>query len=170
MRILIMGFIVFMGWSALSTYIYVCKIKGLCAQPQTTLVDVINNNNTLINEPKVEEETIIPMDLVIYFAFDKSDFISDTEAGEYFDKSNAYLLQNDLAKLNITGHADAVGTIEYNHALGLRRAQTTQKYFERLGIPANRIKIESKGEEEPVDDNSTVSGRANNRRTVVTIN
>ena len=169
MRILIMGFIVFVGWSALSTYIYVCKIKGLCAQPQTTLVEAVNYNDARINEPKVEEDVTIPKDLVIYFAFDKSDFISDAEVREYFDKSNPYILQNTQAILSIIGHTDAIGTIEYNHALGLRRAQTTQKYFESMGIPANRIKIESNGEEEPIDDNSTVSGRANNRRAVVTI-
>ena len=35
MKILIIGFLVFSGWAALSTYIYVCKIKGLCDEPKT---------------------------------------------------------------------------------------------------------------------------------------
>jgi outer membrane protein OmpA-like peptidoglycan-associated protein len=173
MRILIVGFIVFVGWSVFSTYIYVCKIKGLCPQSQTTLVEVVNQNEALISEPKVEEKEVekatMPKDLVIYFAFDKSEFNSGVEASKYYDESNAYILQNTQAKLNITGHADAVGSVEYNQALGLRRAQTMQMYFERKGIPASKIKIESKGEKEPVADNSSDEGRAKNRRTVVTI-
>lgn len=169
MRILIAGFIVFAGWTVLSTYIYVCKIRGLCAQPQTTVVEAANQYEALTSEPKVEEKVTIPKDLVINFAFDKSDFISSTEANAYFNKSNDYMLKNAQVTLNITGHTDAVGTMKYNQALGLRRAQSLQRYFESKGITANRIRIESKGEKEPVDDNSTVSGRANNRRTVVTI-
>lgn len=173
MRILLIGFIAFLGWTVLSTYIYVCKIKGLCAQPQTTIVEEVNQNEALTSEPKVEEKAEEkaekPKDLVIYFAFDKSEFISSSGASSYFDKSSEYILQNPQVNLNITGHADAIGTVEYNHALGLRRAQSMQVYFESKGMAANRIRIESRGEKEPVDDNSTASGRANNRRTVVTI-
>lgn len=169
MRILIVGFVVFAGWTVLSTYIYVCNIKGLCTQSQTTVVDAVSQNKNLTNEPKVEEKVTKPKDLVVYFAFDKSDFISSAEASAYFNKSNDYMLQNAQANLNITGHTDAIGTVEYNQALGFRRAQSLQIYFESKGLTANRIKIESKGENEPVDDNSTAAGRANNRRTVVTI-
>jgi outer membrane protein OmpA-like peptidoglycan-associated protein len=177
MRILLIGFIVFVGWTVLSTYIYVCKIKGLCPQPQTTIVEETKQNEALTSEPKKEvkaeenviEKAEIPKDLIIYFAFDKSDFFSSYGAIAYFNESNAYFLQNTQAKLNITGHADAIGTVEYNYALGLRRAQSLQKYFESKGVPSNRIRIESMGEKEPADDNSTALGRANNRRTVVTL-
>lgn len=169
MRILIIGFIVFVSWSALSTYLYVCKIKKLCDQPQTAFVEEVNQNKIPASEPKEEEKAVIPKDLVIYFAFDKSDFISGAEANIYFNKANAYILHNTQAKLNITGHTDAIGSLEYNHALGLRRAQSMQKYIESKGIPKSRIKIESKGEKEPVADNRSDEGRANNRRTVVTI-
>lgn len=169
MRILVMGFLVFVGWSVLSTYIYVCKIKGLCIQPQTTLVEAVNPNGTLETNSKVEEKIPIPKDLVIYFAFDKSDFISDEETRKYFDKSNAYLLKYAEAELNITGHTDAVGTIEYNQKLGIRRAKALKIYFEKLGMSSSKIKIESKGEKEPVADNNSDQGRAKNRRAVITI-
>jgi outer membrane protein OmpA-like peptidoglycan-associated protein len=169
MRILLMGFLVFVGWSVLSTYIYVCKIKGLCIQPQTTLVEAVNPNGTLETSSKVEEKIPIPKDLVIYFAFDKSEFISDSESRKYFDKSNAYILQYTEARLNITGHTDAVGTTDYNQALGVRRAKALKVYFEKLGMPSTKIKIESKGEKEPVADNNSDQGRAKNRRAVITI-
>ena len=164
-----MGFIVFMGWSVLSTYIYVCKIKGLCTQPQTTLVEVVKQNDPHPDKSKAAEKTPMPKDLVINFAFDKSDFVSSVETDEYFEKSNAYFLHDSQAKLNITGHTDAVGTIGYNQALGMRRAQAMQKYFRMKGIPPEKMHIESKGENEPIQNNNTKKGRANNRRTVVTI-
>jgi outer membrane protein OmpA-like peptidoglycan-associated protein len=77
--------------------------------------------------------------------------------------------QNAQSRLNITGHTDARGTDQYNQDLGYRRAQSVQRYFESKGIPASKIVIESRGEKEPANDNNTDSGRANNRRTVLTI-
>lgn len=169
MRILLIGLIVFGGWAALSTHIYVCKIKGLCSELQTTQVAEANTDSTISSKPIATAKATIPEDLVIYFAFDQSDFISGIEASKYFNESNAYLNSNQQVVLSITGHTDAIGTIEYNQALGLRRAQTMQKYFESMGTPASRIRIESKGEKEPAADNSTDQGRAKNRRSVVTI-
>jgi outer membrane protein OmpA-like peptidoglycan-associated protein len=71
--------------------------------------------------------------------------------------------------LHITGHTDSVGTRAYNQALGYRRAQRLQRYFVSKGLQANKINIISKGERDPDDTNGTPSGRANNRRAVVTI-
>jgi len=77
--------------------------------------------------------------------------------------------QDSTAKLSIVGYADAIGTDEYNQALGYRRAQTMQRYFEGKGMSADRISIESQGENEPIADNVTILGRANNRRAAVTL-
>ena len=173
MRILTIGFLVFITWSVLSTYIYVCKIKGLCYEPKTMQTGVVKDKDVIaadtLNKPIVREQAVIPENLVIHFAFDKSEFNPDAMTDKYFDESNVYLNQNSQARLGITGHTDAIGTDEYNQALGYRRAQSTQHYFENKGMPANKITIESKGEKEPVDDNSTKQGRANNRRAVITI-
>jgi outer membrane protein OmpA-like peptidoglycan-associated protein len=121
--------------------------------------------------PKVviNEKQAVPKDLVIYFAFDKSEFNVNDQTRKYFDESNKYLKQNVKVMLTITGHTDAIGTKEYNQALGYRRAQSVKQYFEREGISAKKISIESKGELQPVDNNSTQKGRANNRRTVITL-
>jgi outer membrane protein OmpA-like peptidoglycan-associated protein len=173
MKILIIGFLALFGWSALSTHIYVCKIKGLCDEPKTMQIDVVNHKDVIavdtLSKPLVREQAVIPENLIIHFAFDKSEFNSDAETNKYFDETKAYLDQNSQARLSITGHTDAIGSDEYNQALGYRRAQSTQHYFESKGMPANKIIIESKGEKEPADDNNTKAGRANNRRTVITI-
>jgi OOP family OmpA-OmpF porin len=102
----------------------------------------------------VGAQVVVPENLIVHFAFDKSEFSPDPQTVRYFDESNTYLNQNSQAKLSITGHTDAIGSDEYNQALGYRRAQSTQHYFESKGIPANKIIMESKGEKEPVDVNN----------------
>jgi outer membrane protein OmpA-like peptidoglycan-associated protein len=173
MKILLIGFLAFSCWSSLSICIYVCKIKGLCDEPKTMQMNAVDNKDVIaddtIDMSLVREQAVIPKDLIIYFAFDKSEFNADAETDKYFDESNAYLEQNLQARLNITGHTDAIGTNEYNQALGYRRAQSLQHYFESKGMPANKVIIESKGEKEPSDDNNTTAGRAKNRRTTITI-
>jgi outer membrane protein OmpA-like peptidoglycan-associated protein len=174
MKTLIIGFLVFSGWSALSTYVYVCRIAGLCDGPATIQADITRHHDTIsgrpLSLPDEQEQALRPKDIVINFAFDKSDFIADAETDMYFVASNEYLEQNVQARINITGYTDAVGSLEYNQDLGYRRAQRMQQYFEAKGLNSDLIHIESKGEREPADVNTTTSGRANNRRTLITIN
>lgn len=137
MKILITGLIAFLGWGVLSTHFYVCEIKGFCHE-QTISADKIAITEALITHdsiPKlvVPEKENMPESLLIYFAFDKSDFNSLIITDKYLNESNNFLNQNKNAKLSITGHTDAVGSDEYNQALGLRRAQSAQKYFENRG-------------------------------------
>jgi len=174
MRILLIGFLAFFTWSAVSTYYYVCKIKHLCNGHETIMVDTISIKpayvSDSVNIAGLKEMAEIPGILTVNFEFDKFDFTPDASTEDYYDRSKAYIDLNSDVNLIITGYTDAIGTEEYNLALGYRRAQTMQNYFERKGLPAAKITIESKGEKEPVDDNSTDKGRANNRRTVITIN
>ncbi len=173
MRILIIGFLAFFAWSTLSAYIYVCKIKGLCDEPVSMQygyvnpVDTVNISNN--QQDLVDLQAEYPENITIYFEFDKYEFNSNELADKYFDESNTYLEQNSQARISIIGHTDALGSDIYNQALGQRRAQSVQDYFLRKGMLENRILIESKGENEPADNNNTESGRAKNRRTVITI-
>ena len=52
--------------------------------------------------------------------------------------------------IQVTGHADRFGTDEYNMELSLRRANEVKRYLVSKGIPADRIKVEGKGEMQPV--------------------
>ena len=174
MRILVVGFIAFSIWSGISTYIYVCKIKGLCYEPISMKSDTLMTKALITDDnPKKSQAPVkatMPENLTIHFAFDKSNFTADANSDMYFSKSDSFLIQNLHARINITGHTDAIGTDEYNQALGLRRARTLQQYFEAKGISPDKITIESKGEKEPASDNSTKEGRASNRRAIITIN
>jgi len=107
---------------------------------------------------------------MIYFEFDKSEFKNDPPTDISLSEFQNWLDKYQSSMLSVTGHADFVGTSDYNQALGLRRALTIQKVFEGKGIPSTRIKTDSKGEDQPLGDNQTAEGRAKNRRTEISIN
>jgi outer membrane protein OmpA-like peptidoglycan-associated protein len=173
MKILIIGFFVFVSWSSLSTYVYVCKIKGLCYEAEPAFVPDIVKANVVdadtLSKSLVQNKALVPQNLLIYFDFDKSEYSSSTEGMMYYKESMAYMFQNPGAGLSITGYTDAIGSDEYNMALGYRRARSVQKYFEGKGMPSDKISVGSKGEKEPAESNTSPEGRAKNRRTVITI-
>ena len=84
----------------------------------------------------------------VFFAYDSVELTSDARAT--LQKDADYLKRWGSTKVMIEGHADSRGTNEYNLALGERRAAATRDYVVSLGIPADRITIVSKGEEQPV--------------------
>ena len=172
MKIITIGFLVFICWLSLSTWLYLCKIKDLCGSPETAQLTAINVNNAITADsiPKtLAAKPAIPDKLLVYFAYDKSEFIPGSDVSKFYDASIAYMIQNPNAALQIIGHTDSKGSDEYNQALGLRRAQSLIEYFKSKGIAVEKLKIESKGENEPAENNSTDDGRAKNRRAAVTI-
>lgn len=99
----------------------------------------------------------------IRFDFDRYDVRSEDTA---ILKQNAAVLTTKLpkAKIQIEGHCDERGTVEYNLALGERRASSAKKYLISLGISADRISTISYGEERPLDPGHTEEAWAKNRR------
>lgn len=79
------------------------------------------------------------------------------------------LIQAENSKLTIVGHTDNVGNSEANLALSKSRAQAVVDYLKQKGIPENRFQlIDGKGQNEPVADNNSESGKSKNRRVVIT--
>jgi peptidoglycan-associated lipoprotein len=98
----------------------------------------------------------------IYFDFDKS-FIRD-DAKAVLQSNAAWLKANPQAKIKIEGNCDERGTVEYNQALGQRRAASAKKYLADLGISAHRILLISYGKEKPVCTEGTEDCWQKNRR------
>ena len=69
----------------------------------------------------------------------------------------------------IVGHTDSQGADDYNMRLSYRRAESARQFLAGQGINASRIRVEGRGEMEPVADNSTDAGRAQNRRVEIAI-
>lgn len=97
----------------------------------------------------------------IYFDYDKSTL---SAAAKKTIAANANWLKGQKANMQIEGHCDARGSIEYNLSLGERRAQSVKAYMVSLGIPANRLSVISYGKEKPVVSGDSESAYSKNRR------
>jgi outer membrane protein OmpA-like peptidoglycan-associated protein len=71
---------------------------------------------------------------------------------------------NPNAEVRIIGHTDSTGTDAINNPLSVERAASTRDYLVARGVPAVAFRIEGRGSHEPVADNATDAGRAQNRR------
>ena len=113
--------------------------------------------------PVIEGESIDSSLLKdIHFGFDRYDLTP--EAREILSQNAGLLLQHSRANIQIEGHADERGTIEYNLALGERRSYTAKEYLMSLGVSPNRIGTISYGEEMPVDSGHSEEAWTKNRR------
>jgi OmpA-OmpF porin, OOP family len=80
------------------------------------------------------------------------------------------VVQAENSKLELAGHTDNTGTADNNYSLSRARAEAVRAYLLQKGIPAARFqKMEGKGQDEPVADNNSAAGKAENRRVVVRI-
>ena len=98
----------------------------------------------------------------VYFGLDQMDLSEEARAA--LQKNMAFLKRWPSTKIMIEGHADSRGTNEYNLALGERRAASVRDYLVSLGLPADRVTMVSKGEEQPFCREETESCWQQNRR------
>ena len=98
----------------------------------------------------------------IYFAFDKSTI--ESEAREILKRLASLLDSNKNYSLVIEGHCDERGTVEYNLALGQRRADAAMKYLVDLGLDKESIKTITYGKERPLNPGQDEEAWAKNRR------
>ncbi len=81
----------------------------------------------------------------------------------------ATLQKNPTIEVEVAGHTDSDGAADYNEGLSARRAQTVHDYLAANGISVDRMSVRGYGESEPIADNSTSAGKAENRRVVLRI-
>ena len=98
----------------------------------------------------------------IQFDFDKYNLKPD--AREILKTGAAAYLKYGEYKLVVEGHCDERGTVEYNLALGQKRADEAGKYLSDLGVEKERIKTISYGKEMPLDNGHDEAAWAKNRR------
>ena len=98
----------------------------------------------------------------VYFDYDRHNIRDDQKAtlAEHVKKLN----DNPEFQVTIEGHCDERGTIEYNLALGQRRADSHQKFLVKAGIDAGRLGTISYGKERPVDPGHEEMAWSKNRR------
>ena len=108
-----------------------------------------------------------PCDLTL-----KLNFAFDSSALTDSDKAQLDAAVAELKRLNwtsgvIEGHTDSIGSDAYNQTLSERRAATVREYLIAQGIAESRMAPTGFGESQPVADNKTAEGRAENRRVVL---
>jgi peptidoglycan-associated lipoprotein len=103
----------------------------------------------------------------IHFDYNKADL---READRAVLSKNAEVLKKfDFLKVTVEGHCDERGTVEYNLALGERRAKAAYDYVVSLGVPADRLKTVSYGKEVQVCNDANEACWQRNRRAKFTV-
>lgn len=98
----------------------------------------------------------------IHFEYDKSAL--SAEARDNLQKDVDFMKAHPNAIVQIEGHCDHHGSIEYNLALGERRAKSVRGYMVNLGVEGKRLTTISYGKEKPLDSAETETADAKNRR------
>ena len=176
MKTILVGTIAFVIWSSVSTYIYVCQIKGLCPEEIEQLVssvEVTPDPELVAEAPEPEPEKpadtklVSPGSYILHHNYNRDDFVADGKFDDFTLKLEVFLEQNPTSKVSVIGYSDNIGPKEFNHELGLRRAAFVKNHLVNQGIPASSIVVDSDGATSPVAENSMRTGRAKNRRTEI---
>ena len=166
MKILTTGLLVFVAWSAVSTYFYVCKIKDLCK-------DQIQPTEIVVKKPppKAPEKLSVtaPDSLVLHFEYNATIFIPNDKLADYVSIAKEYMEQEPDKTMYVIGNTDAIGSEAYNETLGMKRANNVNGFFIKSGIDKARIILHSNSKNKPVATNNTEDGRAMNRRVKIDI-
>jgi peptidoglycan-associated lipoprotein len=97
-----------------------------------------------------------------FFDYDEAGLREDAKAA--LDGDAKYMESHSGVKVVIEGHCDERGSVEYNLALGEKRARAAKDYLTTYGINAARITTISYGKERPFDPGHTEESWAQNRR------
>ena len=126
-----------------------------------TLETRVSNIN--INDTYAQSDT-----QTVMFPVNSSSLSSDAKstldrvAGDLSGQPSGYMLE-------LQGYTDGTGSEQYNIGLSQRRAEAVERYLVSKNLPLFRIAIVGLGQENPVADNKTKDGRAQNRRVEVRV-
>lgn len=102
-----------------------------------------------------------------FFDFDRATLRPEGRAR--LDELAQQVANIQLEVIIAVGHTDSTGPADYNQRLSERRAAAVKAYLVTRGIDANRVFTEGKGENQPVANNATREGRAQNRRVEIEV-
>jgi len=98
----------------------------------------------------------------VHFELDSSTLTGETK--KELSENADWIKANPKVTVQIEGHCDSRGSVEYNLALGERRAKAVKNYLVSLGLDSKRMTIISYGEEKPIATGDTEEAYAKNRR------
>ncbi|MGF6594218.1 OmpA family protein [Pseudomonas sp. 2835] len=120
-------------------------------------------------EPAPTSEVITLSDQgAVMFAFDSAQLTS--AAQQQLQALTSKLNGANVVSVKVIGHTDSQGSDAYNQALSERRASSVAEYLISQGLSPAKVTSQGKGESQPVADNDTDAGRAQNRRVELHLN
>ena len=108
-----------------------------------------------------------PVTFRLYFLEDSEQFTPESK--QEIQKIFPEIAAHPAPEIVVVGHTDRVGTISYNDALSLRRAERVRNDLVQLGIPRERITIAGRGEREPIVPTEDEVVEPRNRRVEITV-
>ncbi len=190
---IVITILTFLVWSFGSTYWYVCKIKFLCddTMVETTVnqVDIALMPTEIIKDttPTLAIDTSKPpvisqlpdsattkkisynKSFNIKFKYKSTEYINTVDLEKDLKELANFSKSNPNATIKVIGHTDNVGSAPTNIVLGQGRAESVMKSIYTYGATKNKIEASSKGETEPIADNSTPEGQIKNRRVQIIV-
>lgn len=98
----------------------------------------------------------------VNFAYDSA--VLDATARDVLKDNSDWMKTNTKTSIQIEGHCDSRGSVEYNLALGERRAKSVKSYLVGLGVDSKRLSVISYGKEKLLEIGDTEAVHARNRR------
>lgn len=154
-------------WKKIILALSALTLIAACSSKDKDAIDAVEveggvTEKPLGFDPMGSDSGNIPGLATIHFEYDK--FGLSPEARNILSQNAEFMRANPNVNLQIEGHCDSRGSIEYNLTLGERRANAVKSYLVSLGIPDNRLSVLSYGEEKPMNAGDTESAHAANRR------
>lgn len=98
----------------------------------------------------------------VYFAFNSASLNSSTRSA--LSNNAEFLKKNEGVEIQVEGHCDERGGVQYNLALGEKRAKAVKEYLVSMGVNSSRISTISFGKERPISFGHDESSWSKNRR------
>jgi outer membrane protein OmpA-like peptidoglycan-associated protein len=108
-----------------------------------------------------------PVTFVLYFLENSDEFTPESKLE--IQKIFPEIARHPAPEIVVVGHTDRVGTVEYNDALSLRRAERARQNLVQLGVARDSIQVAGRGEREPLVPTPDEVTEPRNRRVEITV-
>ena len=142
--------------------------KRLRAEAEAKAAAALKSLEEIANIKEEQRGLVITLSGAVLFKSGKSSLLDI--ARRQLDKVASALMEQDESKrIVVEGHTDSRGSNARNRRLSQDRAEVVRNFLVSRGVKANRISAVGKGEDEPIANNRTAEGRANNRRVEIIV-
>ncbi len=143
------------------------KVGGEDAKAKVSPITSANSEGSSSRQLSTDEKYRMKNEILVEMyavRFSHNSYQLNIDAYEHLNTVAVILRNNPSYTIKLQGYTDDLGTVTYNKQLAEQRANAVAEYLYSRGINKSRIQIEANGKENPLDDNSTKIGKANNRR------